>query len=70
MESAKNWDDGLFSDKVYWRDDVLCLSPIPSLACHMHEISMSPFIDWKGVLEYITREDEHERNENLQKVKL
>ena len=44
MESAKNWDDGLFSDKVYWRDDVICLSPMPSLACHMHEVSMSPFI--------------------------
>ena len=70
MESAKNWDDGLFSDKVYWRDDVLCLSPIPSLACHMHEISMSPFIDWKGVLDYITNEDEYERNQNLQRVKI
>ena len=70
MQSAQNWDDGLFSDKVYWRDDVICLSPLPSLACHMHEVTMSPFIDWKGVLDYITREDEFERNQNLEKVKL
>lgn len=70
IESAENWDDGLFSEKVYWRDDVICLSPMPSLACHMHEVSMSPFIDWQGVLRYLTKEDEYERNEKLERVKI
>ena len=41
--NAKTWDDGLFSDKVFWRDDVICLSPMPSLAHHMHEICIDPF---------------------------
>jgi len=70
MESAETWDDGLFSDKVFWRDDVICLSPMPSLACHMHEICMSPFIDWSGVLQHIQNEDKFERQKNLERMKI
>ncbi len=51
MKSAVNWNDGLFSEHVYKRDDVLCISPIPSLACHMHEVAMSPLVDWKKLIE-------------------
>ena len=43
---------------------------MPSLACHMHDVSMSPFIDWQGVLQYLTKEDEYERNEKLERVKI
>lgn len=50
MKSAPDWNDGLFSEQVYKRNDVLCLSPIPSLACHMHEVCMSPFVDWKKII--------------------
>lgn len=50
MESAPNWNDSLFSKNVFRKNDVICLSPMPSLACHMHEVSMSPFIDWLGVV--------------------
>ncbi len=46
-------DDGLLSRAIYAGDRfqgrALCLSPVPGVATHMHEHTMTPLVDWKRI---------------------
>jgi hypothetical protein len=50
---AASCDDGYLSRNLYgdwsFRGRGLCLSPLPALATHMHEGTMSPLRDWEAI---------------------
>jgi hypothetical protein len=47
--------DGLLSRKLYgnrwFTRRGICVSPVPGLATHMHETTMTPLVDWASVCE-------------------
>jgi hypothetical protein len=51
--SASGAKDGYLSRKVFgtgsFAGRALCVSPIPGLSTHMHEGTMTPFVDWEAV---------------------
>ncbi|MFP5040412.1 hypothetical protein [Parasediminibacterium sp. JCM 36343] len=53
LTASKNADDGYMSRKLFGKkrfgSKSLCVSPIPSLACHLHTTSMSALIDWEQI---------------------
>ncbi|MFZ9814287.1 MAG: hypothetical protein ACO3EO_03300 [Candidatus Kapaibacteriota bacterium] len=54
LRCAKGANDRMLSKKLYGRftffNKVLALSPMPSLATHMHRDTMSPLVDWEAVV--------------------
>jgi hypothetical protein len=40
----------MYARFLFWRK-TLCLSPIPGVASHMHESTMTPHIDWERWVE-------------------
>jgi hypothetical protein len=58
--SAIGASDGYLSKKLYgarfFGRKALCVSPIPGLATHMHEDTMTPLVDWGSVAEAYKKE--------------
>lgn len=46
--SAPTWNDQLLSKEIYSRS--LCISPIPGLATHLHDVAMTPIVDWNKLI--------------------
>lgn len=55
LKSTTGAQDGYLSDRLYsrfgGRRRALCVSPIPGIATHMHESTMTPLVNWETVLE-------------------
>ena len=55
MKSSIGANDRYLSEHIYgtkyFKNKLLCLSPIPGLANHMHRDTATPLVDWKTVLE-------------------
>ncbi|NDI98965.1 hypothetical protein GWA97_07750 [Flavobacterium sp. LaA7.5] len=53
-KSANKANDRYLSSNLYGKsfffNKLLCLSPLPSVATHMHEQTMSPLQDWEGIV--------------------
>lgn len=56
LKSSIGAKDGMLSRKLYarlwFRDRVLCLSPIHGLSTHLHDCVMSPFVDWEKLFSH------------------
>ncbi|MDD5675333.1 MAG: hypothetical protein PHC61_14275 [Chitinivibrionales bacterium] len=54
-KSAHGANDGYLSRALFGnfpgRARCICVSPIPGIATHLHEGAMSPFTDWKSIVE-------------------
>lgn len=59
-KSATNANDRFLSRKLlgnnFFYSSLLGLSPLPSLACHMHKETMSPLVDWEDLVLKISKE--------------
>jgi hypothetical protein len=59
-KSATGARDGYLSKKMYgarlFRNKALCVSPIPGLATHMHQETMTPLVDWASIVEAYRKE--------------
>jgi hypothetical protein len=55
LEASSGARDGYMSRKLYgnllFAGRGLCVSPIPGLATHMHESTMTPLVDWAALVE-------------------
>lgn len=56
MKSAHRANDRLLSKRLFGKsffvlNNILGLSPLPSLATHMHTHTMSPLVDWKAIVD-------------------
>jgi hypothetical protein len=55
LKSSKNANDGYLSRKWFGQNrfnkKALCLTPLPSLTCHLHKVTISPLIDWKIIVD-------------------
>lgn len=55
IKSSIGANDRYLSESIYgtndFRNKLLCLSPVPGLANHMHRDTVTPLVDWKSILE-------------------
>ncbi|MVO10615.1 hypothetical protein GOQ30_15685 [Flavobacterium sp. TP390] len=60
LKSSYRANDRYLSKKMYGRSfffkKFLCLSPLPSLSTHMHVETMSPLVNWKVLVDKISKE--------------
>jgi hypothetical protein len=50
-KSAPTWNDHILSSEIYSK--ALCMSPLPGLASHMHDVAMTPLINWRDIINHI-----------------
>lgn len=55
IDCATGADDAALSKRLYADDAIsgraLCLSPLPGVATHMHETTMTPLLDWRRIFD-------------------
>ena len=61
LKAAHRANDRYLSTKLYgksffFNNKLLCLSPMPAVATHMHEQTMSPLRDWEGIINELKAE--------------
>jgi hypothetical protein len=60
LKAANRANDRFLSKNLYGRffffNKMLCLSPMPSLATHMHTETMSPIINWEEIVNQLITE--------------
>jgi len=57
LKSSQGANDSYLSRNIFgkynFRNRALCLSPIPGVATHMHQGTMTPTVEWEKVLDMI-----------------